>query len=70
MRLRSLRFVADLACVVFEVAHDGWKDRASLRVGQAFGHAVANRGHQRVGGAEVDAHRDPPLVRVGRIAGL
>ena len=31
---------------------------------------VAHRSDQRMGRAEVDADGDPPLVRVGRLAGL
>ena len=53
-----------------EVAHDRRQDHAALRVGQAFGHAVAHRGHQRMRGAQVDADRDAALVRIGRLAGF
>jgi hypothetical protein len=39
-------------------------------VGQAFGHAMAHGCHQGVRGAQVDAHGNTALVRVGRVAGL
>jgi hypothetical protein len=42
----------------------------ALLVGQAFGHAMAHGGHQRVGGAQVNAHGHAPLVRIGRLAGF
>jgi hypothetical protein len=61
---------ADLASAFLEVAHDGRQDHPALRVGQAFGHAAAHRRHQRMRGAQVDAHRDAPLVRIGRLAGF
>ena len=41
-----------------------------MLVGQAFWHAVAHRGDQRMGGAEVDADSHAPLVRIGRLAGF
>ena len=64
------RVVADLAAAAFQVAHGRRQDHAALVVGQALGHAVAHRGHQRVRGAEVDAHGDAALVRIGRLAGF
>ena len=68
--LRRQRVVADLAPAGRQVAHGGRQQHAPLRVGQALGHAVPHRGHQRVGGAEVDPHGHAPLVRVGRLARL
>ena len=68
--LRGERVVADLAAAAFQVAHGRRQDHAALVVGQALGHAVAHRGDQRVRGAEVDAHRDAALVRIGRLAGF
>ncbi|MCY1519437.1 NAD-specific glutamate dehydrogenase [compost metagenome] len=61
---------ADLAAIAVEVAHGRGQQHAALVVGQAFGHAVAHRGHQRMRGAQVDAHGDAALVRVGRLAGF
>ena len=68
--LRRLRVVADLAPAVFQVAHHRGQDHPALAVGQAFGHAVAHRRHQRMRRAQVDADGDAPLVRIGRLAGF
>jgi hypothetical protein len=61
---------ADLAAVAAPGSAPPRAGARGPRVGQAFGHAIAHRGHQRMGGAQVDAHRDAPLVRVGRLAGF
>jgi hypothetical protein len=63
--LRLAGLETDLAPPALQVTHHRGQDRPPLRVGQALGHAVAHRGHERVGRAQVDAHRDAPLVRVG-----
>ncbi len=70
LRARRQRIEADLAAVVVEVAHGRRQQHAALVVGQAFGHAVAHRRHQRMGGAEVDAHGNATLMRIGRLAGF
>jgi NAD-specific glutamate dehydrogenase len=64
------RVETDLAALLVEVAHHRGQQHAALVVGQAFGHAVAHRGHQRMRGAEVDAHGDAALMRIGRLAGF
>jgi NAD-specific glutamate dehydrogenase len=61
---------ADQTALAFHVTHHRRQQHPPLGVGQAFGHAMAHRGHQRMGGAQVDAHRDAALVRVGRLAGF
>jgi hypothetical protein len=68
--LRCQRGVADLAAAAFGVMHGAGQQHAALLVGQAFGHAMAHRGHERVRRAQVDAHGDAALVRIGRLAGF
>ena len=68
--LRSQRVGPDLAAAFGQIAHGGRQDDAALLVGQAFGHAVAHGGNERVRRAEVDADGDAALVRVGRGAGF
>ena len=58
----------DLAALPWHETHDRRQDHASIVIGQAFGHAAAHRSHQRMRGAQVNAHRDAALVRVGRLA--
>ena len=65
---RLHRVKADLAALARHEAHDRRQDHAAIVVGQTLGHAVAHRSHQRMGGAQVNAHRDATLVRVGRLA--
>ncbi len=57
--------VADVGMAVGQVAHHRGQQRPALFVGQHFGNAAANRRDQRIGGAQVDAHRQPVLVRRG-----
>ena len=68
--LRLERGVADLAAAAFQVAHGRRQDHAAVFVGQALGQAVAHGRDERVRGAEVDAHRDATLVRIGGLAGF
>ena len=68
LRLLRLRRIADFNRAVRQVAHDGRQQRAALRVGQHRRGAAAHRGDQRVGGAQVDAHREALLVRLGRLS--
>ena len=58
----------DLATAAFEVAHDRGQNHPALPIGQALGHTVSDAGHQRVGGAQVDANGDAALVRVRGLA--
>ena len=62
--------LADLGPAVGEIANRRGQDRPPFGVGQALGDAVAHRGDQRMGGAEVDADDMAALVRIGRRAGL
>jgi hypothetical protein len=66
----GLRLVADVGVAVRQVAHDRWQQRAAVLVAQHFRDAVAHGGDERIGGAQVDAHRQPVLVRRGRHAGF
>ena len=65
---RLHRVKTDLAALPRHEAHDRRQDHPTIVVGQALGHAAAHRSHQRMGGAQVNAHRDAALVRVGRLA--
>ena len=40
----------------------------ALGIGQALGHAIAQRGDEGVGSAQVNAHRDTSLVGIRRLA--
>jgi hypothetical protein len=64
------RVKTDLAALRVQVAHHAGQDNTALVIGQAFGHAVAHSCHQRMRGAQVNAHGDAPLVRVGRLPGF
>ena len=64
------RIVTDLPPPLWQVAHHGGQDGSSLVIGQALGHPMAHRSHQGVGGAEVDAYGNAPVVRVGRPTGF
>ena len=70
LRLSGQGVVADLAPATRQVAHNRGQQHPALAVGQALGHAVTHGGHQGMRGAQVDAHRDAPLVRVGGLAGF
>ena len=61
---------ADLPLVGAEVAHHAGQNHAALRIRQAFGHAVAHAGHQRMGGSQINADGDAPLVRIGCLSGF
>ena len=63
-------FKADLAALRVEVTHHAGQNHAAFAVGQAFSHAAAHAGNQRVGGSQVNADGDAPLVRVWRLAGF
>ncbi|MDG5974048.1 NAD-specific glutamate dehydrogenase, partial [Hydrogenophaga taeniospiralis CCUG 15921] len=66
LHLGRERLEADLtarpALLRIEVTHHAGQDHAAVRRGQAFGDAMAHRGHQRVRGAQVNADRHPSLV--------
>jgi hypothetical protein len=64
------RLGADLAPAAFEVTDNRRQDHMALAVGQAFGHTMAHGGDERMGGSQVDAHRDPTLVRVRCLTGF
>ena len=61
---------ADLAPAIGQVTHDRRQDDPALLIGQAFGRAAAHRGNQRMGGAQVDADRQPALMRVRGLTGF
>ena len=62
--------VANLASAALGIAHDRGQQHPALRVGQAFGHTIAHRGHQRMRGAQVNTYRQAPLVGLGGLAGF
>ena len=69
-RARGQRIEADLPALLVQVAHGGRQQHAAFAIGQAFGHATAHGGHERMGGAKVDTDRKAALVRIGRVAGF
>ena len=58
----------NLAALRVQIAHHAGQQNRARRIGQAFGHPVTHRSDQRMGGAQVDADRNSPLVRIGRLA--
>ena len=61
----SLGGVADLTAALGQIAHDRRQQHSALVIRQAFGHAIADSGDQRMRGAQVDAHGNAPLVGSG-----
>ena len=55
---------------VGQVAHDRRQQRAALPVGDDLRRAAAHGADERVRGAEVDADREPVLVRVRGLSRL
>ena len=72
--LRGERVETDLATSApelrIQVSHHAGQDDAAVQRRQAFGHAMPDRGHQRVCGAQVDADRHTSLVRVEGLTGF
>ena len=71
--LRGQSLVPNLAPTALpwgQITHHAGHNHLALFVGQTLGHAMAHRRYQRVRGAQVDTHRNAPLVRVGRLAGF
>ncbi|WP_290899606.1 FAD-dependent oxidoreductase [Hoeflea sp.] len=50
--------------------HGGWQDDTALGIGQRFAAPAAHGGDERIGGAQVDAHRQAALVRLGALTGF
>ena len=69
-RLGGNSVIANLASAIFKVADHRRQEHPALAVRQAFRHAVANSRNQGVGGAQIDTHRNAPLVRIGGLAGF
>ncbi len=59
---------SDFDAAAGSVAHDGGQEHATVRIRQALCGGAAHGRHQRVRRAQVDADREPPLVRLGRFA--
>ena len=70
LRLSGLGIEADLAAAHFHVAHHRRQQHTPLIVRQAFSHAIAHGGDQRVRGAQVDTHGNASLMGIGGLAGL
>ena len=68
--LRVQRFKTDLTPFTIEVAHHAGQNHPTLLVRQAFRYAITHAGHQRVGRAQVDAHRNAAFVRVRCLPGF
>ncbi|ENO90271.1 NAD-specific glutamate dehydrogenase [Thauera linaloolentis 47Lol = DSM 12138] len=68
--LRLERAQPGLGAAVYVIAHHRGQHRAAGLVRQAHGDPVAHAGNERVGGPQVDAHREPVLVRFGGHAGF
>ncbi|MNN01643.1 NAD-specific glutamate dehydrogenase [compost metagenome] len=52
------------------VAHSGRQDDLAVGIRQGFGNAAAHGGDQRIGGTQVDTHRQAALVRLGALPGF
>ncbi|MNQ63888.1 NAD-specific glutamate dehydrogenase [compost metagenome] len=52
------------------VADGGRQDDLALGIRQGFGDAAAHGGDQRIGGTQVDTHRQTALVRLGALPGF
>jgi hypothetical protein len=63
--LPCLRRVSNLDLALPDVAHDRRQERPPERVGQHRRAAAAHGGDEGVGRAQIDAHREPLLVRRG-----
>ena len=68
MMISAPAATARVATAAFEVAHGRRQDDAPVVVRQAFRHAVPHGRDQRMGGAQIDADGNAPLVRVRRLA--
>jgi hypothetical protein len=68
--LHRLGCHADIAAPVGAIVHDRRQQHSALFIGKAFRVTVAHRGHQRMRGAQVDAHSDPTRVRIGALTRL
>ena len=69
-RLGLHRLAPDHDATVGQVAHDRGQHCPAVGIVEADTDAVADGGDQRIGGSEVDADRQPMLVRFGRHAGF
>ncbi|MPM63602.1 hypothetical protein SDC9_110483 [bioreactor metagenome] len=67
---RAQRVVTNLPAVVGHIAHDRRKQHPALVIRQAFRNAVAHGCYEGMRGAQVNAHRDPPLMGIGGLTGF
>ena len=70
IRCRLKRRLAYLGVGVVPIVHDRRQQMPTLLVRQRVGNPAAHRGHERVGGTEVDTNREPVLVRRSGLAGF
>jgi hypothetical protein len=68
--LRGSCVIANVASPIGAVAHDRRQQHATRIVWQRHDMPVAQRGDQRVRGAQVDADRDAPRMGIGALAGF
>ncbi|AGZ36921.1 NAD-specific glutamate dehydrogenase [Pseudomonas sp. VLB120] len=66
---RLARCQADFATAI-EVAHGGRQDDITLRIGQRLAATAAHGSDQRIGGTQVDTHRQATLVRLRALTGF
>jgi len=52
------------------VAHGGRQDDLATSISQRLGQATAHSSNQRIGGAQVDTHCQPTLVRLRTLSWL
>ncbi len=57
--------IADMHIATTEVAHHRGQQVLTLMIAHDGGHRRQYGGHQRVGGPQVDADSQPPLMRFG-----
>ena len=63
-------FGADLSPARGEIAHGRGQNDLALRIGQAFGHAMPHGRDEGMRGAQINAYRDAPFVRVRSLSGF
>jgi len=68
--LAGLRLMANRHHAIGGVMHHGRQEAAAFMIGQHHGRAAFDGGDQRIGRAQINADRQPVLVRFGKHAGF